>query len=61
MMPRALEIISNALPVTYAYDALTRITANDTSARFWYDVGIVVGAIGLALILGAATLRRRTG
>jgi ABC-2 type transport system permease protein len=61
MMPRALEVVSNSLPVTYAYDALTRITANDTSARFWFDAGIIVLAISVALILGAATLRRRTG
>lgn len=61
MMPRALEMASNVLPVTYAYDALTRVTANDTSAQFWYDIAVVVGAIVLALVLGAATLRRRTG
>ncbi len=61
LMPHALEVISNALPVTYAYDALARVTANDTGAWFWYDVVIVIGAICIALVLGAATLRRRTG
>lgn len=60
MMPRALEIISGALPVTYAYDALAKVTANDFTAWFWYDVIIVVGAILIALVLGAVTLRRRT-
>jgi ABC-2 type transport system permease protein len=60
LMPGVLEGISAALPVTYAYDALSRVTANDISAWFWYDVIIVVGAILTALVLGAATLRRRT-
>jgi len=60
MMPRALELISNALPVTYAYDALARVTADDFTSWFWYDVIIVLGAVVIALVLGAATLRRRT-
>jgi ABC-2 type transport system permease protein len=59
-MPHALRIVSDALPVTYAYDALARITVDDTSSWFWLDVVIVLGAIVLALLLGATTLRRRT-
>jgi ABC-2 type transport system permease protein len=60
-MPRVLELVSDALPLTYAYDALARITTSATyDDRFALDVGVVSGVIVLALILGAATLRRRT-
>ena len=55
-----LRWISDALPLTYAYDALAH-TANDTlDGRFAVDVVVVVGCIVLALALGAVTLRRRT-
>jgi ABC-2 type transport system permease protein len=60
-MPHALEVVSDALPVTYAYDALARVTADTVGARLWLDIAIVIGSIGLALLLGATTLRRRTG
>jgi ABC-2 type transport system permease protein len=59
-MPALLEGISWFLPLTYAYDALARVTAGDFDGRFWLDVGVVLGAIVLALALGATTLRRRT-
>lgn len=65
-VPRAsmatwLRWLSDALPLTYAYDALAH-TANDSlGVRFGADVGVVCGCVLLALALGAATLRRRTG
>jgi ABC-2 type transport system permease protein len=59
-MPHVLEAVSDALPVTYAYDALAKITADDTGSRLWLDVAIVTASILLALVLGATTLRRRT-
>ena len=59
-MPHVLRIASDALPVTYAYDALARVTSGQGGARLWLDVGVTLGAILLALMLGAATLRRRT-
>jgi len=59
-MPHVLRIASDALPVTYAYDALTRVTSGQSGARLWLDLGVTLGAILLALMLGAATLRRRT-
>ena len=59
-MPRWLEVISDALPVSYAYDALAKVTADDIGARLWLDIVIVVGTIGIALLLGAGTLKRRT-
>jgi ABC-2 type transport system permease protein len=59
-MPDALEAVSDLLPVTYAYDALAKITADNTGAWLWLDIVIVAGSITLALLLGATTLRRRT-
>jgi ABC-2 type transport system permease protein len=56
-----LEAISNVFPMTYAVDALMEVGANsETTATMLRDLGIVVGVVALALILGAATLRRRT-
>ena len=46
--------------MTYAYDALAHATADELDGRLVLDVVVVIGAIGLALVLGAATLRRRT-
>lgn len=60
-MPDALEVVSDALPITYAYDALAKITADDTGTWLWLDITVVACSIGLALALGATTLRRRTG
>lgn len=56
-----LELISNALPLTYAYDALARVTQGEQfGGDIARDTAVVIGAIVLSLILGAATLRRRT-
>jgi ABC-2 type transport system permease protein len=59
-MARGLELLSDVLPLTYAYDALARATADDLGARLAFDAAVVGGAIVLALVLGATTLRRRT-
>ena len=55
-----LRWLSDALPLTYAYDALARTAADSFSTRFAADVAVVAGSVLLALALGAATLRRRT-
>jgi ABC-2 type transport system permease protein len=56
-----LRAVSDILPLTYAYDALARATSPEPlGARFWADVAVTVGVTLLALVLGAATLRRRT-
>jgi ABC-2 type transport system permease protein len=56
-----LEKISNVLPMTYAVDALIEVRQHaDPTGRMWRDVAVVVGCILVALLLGAATLRRRT-
>ena len=60
-MARWLQLISDALPLVYAYDALARVAGGGNyGARFAADVAVTVGAAFLALALGAATLRRRT-
>jgi ABC-2 type transport system permease protein len=60
-MAPALEALSYALPMTYAYDALERVTTDGTlGGPGWLDVAVTVGATLLALVLAAATLRRRT-
>jgi ABC-2 type transport system permease protein len=60
LLPRALEIVSDALPVSYAYDALAKVTADEVGTWLWLDILIVFASIALALMLGAMTLRRRT-
>jgi ABC-2 type transport system permease protein len=59
-MARLLEVVSAFLPLTYAYDALQRVSDDLLDARLALDVAVVLGATLLALALGAATLRRRT-
>jgi ABC-2 type transport system permease protein len=59
-MARALELISDVLPMTYAYDALARAAADDLGRRLALDAVVIAGFIVLALVLGATTLRRRT-
>ena len=60
-MAGALELLSDALPLTYAFDALDRVAAGgEFGGRGWLDVTVIVGVTLLALALGALTLRRRT-
>jgi ABC-2 type transport system permease protein len=59
-MARALELVSDLLPMTYAYDALARAAADDLGRRLAFDAVVMAGFIVLALVLGATTLRRRT-
>jgi ABC-2 type transport system permease protein len=59
-MARALELLSDVLPMTYAYDALARAATDDLGRRLALDAAVIAGFIVLALVLGATTLRRRT-
>jgi ABC-2 type transport system permease protein len=59
-MAYALELVSDVLPLTYAYDALALATADDLGRDLVVDTAIVAASIVLALVLGATTLRRRT-
>jgi ABC-2 type transport system permease protein len=60
-MAGVLDAISYALPLTYAYDALSRATSPEVLGRaFTLDVVVVIGVTIASLGLGALTLRRRT-
>lgn len=60
-MADALQVVSDVLPLTYAFDALQRATVDGTlGTRGVLDVVVVIAATLLALAGGAATLRRRT-
>ncbi len=60
-LPDVLHAVSSVLPLSYAVDALRDVTTNaEVATRTWVALGVVVGAVLLALVLGAATLRRRT-
>jgi len=60
-MARPLELISYVLPMTYAYDALSRVAASsEVTSEVWRDAVILIGVTLAALGAGAATLHRRT-
>ena len=60
-MPAVLHAVSDVLPMSYAVDAMRRVTesgvAGGAVAR---DLAIILGFALVAVILGAATLQRRT-
>jgi len=60
-LPDVLRWISDILPLSYAVDAMQTITtdANGTASVLG-DVAIVLGFVIALVVLGAATLRRRT-
>jgi ABC-2 type transport system permease protein len=61
LLPEWLQWISNAMPASYALEALRQVGANtDLTATAARDIAIVVGFAVVALCLAAATLRRRT-
>ena len=66
LMPGVLEAVSDVLPLSYAVDAMSAVSATTSSAfggvdtGVWWDLLVVVAFALAALALGAATLRRRT-
>ncbi|HRF28354.1 MAG TPA: ABC transporter permease [Candidatus Saccharibacteria bacterium] len=59
-MPDLLESIAYYLPLTYAVDALQRVVSEvDLSKEAWRDVWVLGAFILAAIVLGAASLRRR--
>ena len=57
-----LRAVSNVLPLSYAVEALQEVGAHtEPTGTMWRDVAVVAGAVVVALVLAAATLRRRTG
>lgn len=65
-LPAVLEAISNVLPLSYAVDAMNSVAAGSSDAfagvdpEVWSDLGIIMAFVVGSLVLGAATLRRRT-
>ncbi|WP_327049175.1 ABC transporter permease [Microbispora sp. NBC_01189] len=60
-MTPVLEWVSDVLPMSYAIEAMAHAAADPApGGEFWRDVALVAGSAVLALLLGAATLRRRT-
>ncbi|WDZ84304.1 ABC transporter permease [Micromonospora cathayae] len=56
-----LQAVSDALPLSYAVEALQQVGAYaEPTATMWRDLAVVAGSALLALVLAAATLRRRT-
>ena len=55
-----LRWISNAMPLSYAVEGMTRVRQGVVDYVLFRDLAVVVGCILAALALGAATLRRRT-
>lgn len=60
-LPEALHIISNALPLSYAVDAMRTIANSaDAFGDVQGDLAVVLAFVAAGVTLGAATLRRRT-
>jgi ABC-2 type transport system permease protein len=60
-MAHWLRLVSDALPLTYAYNALAAVGGGGPyGTRFAADVAVTLGSVLVALVLGAVTLRRRT-
>ena len=59
-MARVLELVSYALPLTWAFDALSHAVAGGSGRIVLRDALVVIGVTLAALALGATTLRRRT-
>ncbi len=60
-MAGVLNAISYTMPLTYAYEALSRVTTEGSlGSRGAVDVAVTAGVTLLSLALGAVTLRRRT-
>ncbi|MEW2384851.1 ABC transporter permease [Micromonospora sp. NPDC047707] len=57
-----LQAVSDALPLSYAVEALQEVGAHaEPTGTMWRDLAILGGAAVLALVLAAATLGRRSG
>lgn len=60
-LPDVLRVASDLLPLSYAVEAMQQVSMHaEWTADLGRDVVVLVGFIGGALLLGAATLRRRT-
>jgi ABC-2 type transport system permease protein len=60
-MVDVLRWVSDVLPLSYAVDGMTRLQQVSTvDGQLVRDLAVIVGCMVAALVLGAATLRRKT-
>ncbi|MGH2972893.1 MAG: ABC transporter permease [Gaiellaceae bacterium] len=59
-LPSVLHGISDVLPLSYAVDAMERISGEAPTATVWTDLVVVAAFAVVGLVLGALTLARRT-
>ena len=60
-LPTVLGWVSNVMPLSYAVDAMHAVqVSTDAGGEVLKNVGIILGFIVVALVLGSLTLRRRT-
>ncbi len=60
-LPTVLHWLSDVLPMSYAVGATQQLGASTTvTSEFLVDIGVVAVFVAAALVLGTATLRRRT-
>ncbi len=61
LLPDVLQVVANLLPLTYAVEAM-QLAASHASlpTEFFVDIAVVMGFVLAAIVLGAATLRRRS-
>ncbi|ACY99989.1 ABC transporter permease [Thermomonospora curvata] len=56
-----LEAISTVMPLTYAVEAMQEVGREpEMTGTLAVDIAVIAGCVLAALVLGAATLRRRT-
>jgi ABC-2 type transport system permease protein len=61
-LPRGLQLVSEALPLTYALAAVRAVSVQSRmDAALWNDLAVIAGTIVAVVVAGAVTLRRRTG
>jgi ABC-2 type transport system permease protein len=58
-LPTVLHQISDVLPLSYAVDAMTKVS-RDTDPAVWGDLALVAAFAAAGLVLGALTLRRQS-
>jgi len=58
-LPPVLHAVSDVLPLSYAVDAMRKVTAH-TDPAVWGDLFLVAAFAAAALVLGALTLRRQS-
>lgn len=59
-LPSVLHAIADVLPLSWAVDAMQKLSGPTSTGDVWRDLAIVAAWILAALLLGSATLRRRT-